>query len=476
MTVVTGDSKFAIAKWIVDINGLGAGATHTSISDALTDASANDTIYVKPGTYTEDLTLKSNVAIITAENALGSQRTKIIGKISSNSATSNLIQGFWIGTNSDYFYEDTGSNTGNIVFDNCLLGVTDNDGMNVNNANRRVILEKCEIQIADTGLKLFAITTCQDIQFRYCFSSNDEFVTAASTIAGGTLIISHSTMTGSYYITSGTSSLRIYNSKFSTINLTILTCCGSGEHKISNSYFDSGTAAAISLSNTVLISNVTINSTNANPLTGAGTIQYGSIDFINTGNGINVTTQQTAISHSYQQAIQSATTYTPLCGPTATGGALQSVASIGSSGQVLTSNGASALPTFESLGTVSSFTPTLSGSSSSGSGTYTVRVGYYSKIGNIVFAYIYLTWTAHTGTGNMNITNLPFACSSSANYFAPISVLFGSLTYTGTQVGGFLNNGTSEINLKQFSSNTAYSNIPMDTTGTVLVSATYFTD
>lgn len=39
--------------------------------------------------------------------------------------------------------------------------------------------------------------------------------------------------------------------------------------------------------------------------------------------------------------------YTPICGGTTTTGALQSVASIGTSGQVLTSNGASALPTFQ---------------------------------------------------------------------------------------------------------------------------------
>lgn len=49
------------------------------------------------------------------------------------------------------------------------------------------------------------------------------------------------------------------------------------------------------------------------------------------------------------------TAYTPVCGGTTTTGALQSVASIGSSGQVLTSNGASALPTFQAV--PSSFSP-----------------------------------------------------------------------------------------------------------------------
>jgi hypothetical protein len=40
--------------------------------------------------------------------------------------------------------------------------------------------------------------------------------------------------------------------------------------------------------------------------------------------------------------------YTVICGGTTTTGALQNVASVGSAGQVLTSNGAAALPTFQS--------------------------------------------------------------------------------------------------------------------------------
>ncbi|HVT27658.1 MAG TPA: hypothetical protein VHE81_06530 [Lacipirellulaceae bacterium] len=43
------------------------------------------------------------------------------------------------------------------------------------------------------------------------------------------------------------------------------------------------------------------------------------------------------------------TAYAPICGGTTTTGALQSVASVGTAGQLLTSNGAGALPTFETF-------------------------------------------------------------------------------------------------------------------------------
>lgn len=49
--------------------------------------------------------------------------------------------------------------------------------------------------------------------------------------------------------------------------------------------------------------------------------------------------------------VSSNTAYAVLCGGTSSTSAIQSVASVGSSGQVLTSNGAGALPTFQSLPT-----------------------------------------------------------------------------------------------------------------------------
>ncbi len=67
--------------------------------------------------------------------------------------------------------------------------------------------------------------------------------------------------------------------------------------------------------------------------------------------------------------LASATPYAVLCGGTTSTGALQSIASVGTSGQVLTSNGAGALPSFKSI-TASSTSPSIQ-KFTSGSGTYT---------------------------------------------------------------------------------------------------------
>ena len=61
------------------------------------------------------------------------------------------------------------------------------------------------------------------------------------------------------------------------------------------------------------------------------------------------------------------------------------------------------------------WTPTIVGSTTAGTASYTVAQGYYTKIGNRVFLQCYVNWSSGTGTGNLLIGNLPFTTSSSAN-------------------------------------------------------------
>ena len=103
------------------------------------------------------------------------------------------------------------------------------------------------------------------------------------------------------------------------------------------------------------------------------------------------------------------------------------------------------------------FTPTAVGSTTAGTGTYGTRTGVYTKIGRFVHVYISIDWSAHTGTGNLRISGLPFSAQQNevANMFA------NGLTYTGTHLQPFLV-GT-EVWLVQTSSGAADTYIPMDT-------------
>jgi hypothetical protein len=87
------------------------------------------------------------------------------------------------------------------------------------------------------------------------------------------------------------------------------------------------------------------------------------------------------------------------------------------------------------------FTPTIVGSTSAGTGTYTSQVGVYTKVGNLVTISVTLGWSAHTGTGNMSLAGLPFTSLATYN---PISACFANnLTITGQAYAAVNASGTA---------------------------------
>lgn len=118
-----------------------------------------------------------------------------------------------------------------------------------------------------------------------------------------------------------------------------------------------------------------------------------------------------------------------------------------------------------------SFTPTIEGTTSSGVGTYSTQSGRYTKIGRVVTVEIYLTWSAHTGTGNLRIAGLPFASTSNA-----IANIFNSgVTLTANNIMvGFTNGLTFTINQVPVGGG-ANTNVSMDTSGTIYINVTYMT-
>jgi len=93
-----------------------------------------------------------------------------------------------------------------------------------------------------------------------------------------------------------------------------------------------------------------------------------------------------------------------------------------------------------------SFTPTIIGTTTAGTGTYSFQVGRYTKIGNWVMFRIVLGWTAHTGTGNMRISGLPF--TTNATETQTLSILPVNMTSpASTFIRGDVDNGGTVIRL-----------------------------
>ena len=123
-----------------------------------------------------------------------------------------------------------------------------------------------------------------------------------------------------------------------------------------------------------------------------------------------------------------------------------------------------------------SWTPTITGSSTAGTGTYQQQVGRYTKIGNLVTVVGHLEWSAHTGTGNMRISNLPFTILSLSDYYG--SATFGyvaNVTLTANSVMiGLGNNSGTLIGLYSYPvGGGSISAVSMDTAAQIIFSMSY---
>ena len=120
------------------------------------------------------------------------------------------------------------------------------------------------------------------------------------------------------------------------------------------------------------------------------------------------------------------------------------------------------------------WTPVIIGTTSAGAGTYTSQYGTYVKIGRVVIVWCTVSWTAHTGTGNMRISGLPFTVSSAGAGDVHIMGV-SSITYSASTVpAGIPINSSDQIQLIEIPvGGGTNASITLDTSGAITIGATY---
>lgn len=120
------------------------------------------------------------------------------------------------------------------------------------------------------------------------------------------------------------------------------------------------------------------------------------------------------------------------------------------------------------------FTPTIVGSTTAGTGTYTTQVGRYTKIGRMVTVSVAVTWTAHTGTGNLRIGGLPFA-SANVGVETPLPLQYQNLTVPASAIAfGAVPANSSQIVIRSITGGAAnFAELALDTAATIWATVTY---
>jgi hypothetical protein len=435
-------NTFGCAKWIVSSDA--TQGTHTTIAAALTSASSGDTIFIRPGTYTENLTLKAGVDLAAYDCNASNGSVLIVGKCTLTTGSVSC-SGIRFKTNGDNFL--TMSSTGFIIFTDCYLAVLGNaTGISYTSAssNSRIVFKRCSGDISDANSKFLNSSSTGIILFDYCFITNGDATgvnsTTASTISAGS-IRTFACALGFQITSSGTAAVNCKDTDFSyeesgtSSNSTWLTLGGSGTNRIDRCYISGGTATAISAGTATAIYESTISSSNAAAISGAGTLSLSEVSFIDSSSAISNTisslvcrigslTLNTALTvPNGGTGVTSNTAYAVLCGGTTSTAAVQSIASVGTANQALTSNGAGALPSFQTpdvswlTGTVGTWSPVIEGAAVAGTINYTVRLGRYQKVANFVSYQLEITWTTiGTASGGILIKSFPFTFKNVTSY------------------------------------------------------------
>lgn len=118
------------------------------------------------------------------------------------------------------------------------------------------------------------------------------------------------------------------------------------------------------------------------------------------------------------------------------------------------------------------YTPVVSGSSTAGTGTYTAQLGYYTKIGKLVSFQIEVSWSAHTGSGQIYVS-LPSTINSNSVEYQPVSIASSGITLAaGQQPAALIFKTGSRVQIYGLNAGTLGA-LSLPSSGTLYISGSY---
>lgn len=281
-------NTFGTAKWIVSPTA--SDGTHTTIASALTSASSGDTIFIRPGTFTENISLKAGVNLCAYTCDAQTPNVTILGKCSASFNGTASLSGIQLKTNSDNCLAVTGSSDTVIYLVNCYINANNNTAVSYSSsgANSRVWFYSCNGNLATTGIAYFASSGAGTVKIFGGSWENLGGSTTASTVSGGGFELFNCYFSNAV-TTSGTTASINFNNSF--VPAPIIHNSTSASNTFRECSIDGGTISAISIGAGAALNayTSTINSSNTNAITGAGTLNYSGLVCSNSSE-INTTT------------------------------------------------------------------------------------------------------------------------------------------------------------------------------------------
>jgi hypothetical protein len=121
------------------------------------------------------------------------------------------------------------------------------------------------------------------------------------------------------------------------------------------------------------------------------------------------------------------------------------------------------------------WTPTIIGTGTAGTASYSTQNGTYTKVGRMVYFQCELLWSAGSGSGNLRIAGLPFTCGGnncSVSVGDLENVALTALFYVG---GAYVIGSSTQISLRECAVGGGGNNpVAYDAAGTIRIGGCYY--
>ena len=259
----------------------------TTIAAALTAATSGMDIFIRPGTYTENLTLKAGVNLVAYQADAYTPNVIINGKCTATFSGTCSLSGICLQTNSDYCLVVSGANPTFVNLKGCYIYALNNTAINMTGGSKIQIYDS-KADTGTSGVTYFQKSGNGAIKIFGGVFENNAASSTVSTCSAGSINFYSVTYFALGITTSGSGILLISNS---IILGSIIIGGNSGADAITRSSINSATATALTINSgcTLGLYECTISSSNTNAIAGSGNLGYSGISFASTSSTIQNT-------------------------------------------------------------------------------------------------------------------------------------------------------------------------------------------
>lgn len=330
MTQVVSTNTYGVAKYVVSSSP--SQGNFTTIQAAIDAATVGSTIWITPGTYSENVTLSDGVSITTYTTANLSESVIVTGTFTYSGAGSSVISGINFQGSPALSVEDFSTCT--LDFIRCGFNTTGSNIIDFNapNAVINAVFSSCTFTLSGDDTTLYDINCSGTTVFKECSIYTP--VSSTPSVAENAIVQFYYCYISNALEFSGMAVMSATHCDFTCNTANQLAFIDSSTGNLFACDFTNGIYESLNVGTgcTATIDTCQVNSSASHPITGSGTINFG---LITTASSTNIIPNSSTVTPE-SALIGSLDLYAPL--PTSSGGTGLPLSSI-ADGTLLIGNG-----------------------------------------------------------------------------------------------------------------------------------------